>query len=268
MTFERRTVRDEVILEGFGLHFGEPVKVRIIPGGAGIRFHWNGAAYAAVPENVTDSKLSTALGPIATIEHLMSAFAGAEITDADVELTAPELPALDGSALPFYNAILAAGFEVIGECTAENLFTRIFKHDEAGKIALSAGTGHWRYRFSSENRYPFESEFEVNDVVLNYFSEIAPARTFGWEVDLPAIREAGLAKGLDENSAVLLGNNGPLNFVRFADEPVRHKLLDAIGDIYLAGIPIRLLNFSGERSGHALNVQVAHHLRLAAGFDG
>lgn len=267
MTFDRRTLGCEVKLEGLGLHSGEHVRVRILPGDSGIRFHWNGETISAIPDNVTDCRLCTKLGPISTIEHLMSAMAGAEITDADVDLSSPELPGLDGSAVDFYGALISAGSEVLGVRAVTGPFTRIFKHDESGKIAMSAGTGHWRYRFISEDRYPFDSEFETSNVIADYGAQIGPARTFGWEVDVPAIQAAGLAKGLDETSAVLLGADGPVNEVRFADEPVRHKMLDAIGDIYLAGLPVRLLNFSGERSGHALNVQAALHLRESVRID-
>lgn len=267
MTFERRTIRSEVLLEGFGLHTGVPVEVRIHPGSDGIRFHYGGESLLATPENVTDCRLCTKIGPILTAEHLMSALAGAEITDADVVLSAPELPAADGSAAVFFEALISAGIEEIGQRPYKELFTRVFKHDDFGKVAVSAGSGHWRYRFHSEDRYPFDSVFETADVVAAFATDIAPARTFGWEEDIPAIREAGLARGLDESSAVLLGNSGPLNDVRFPDEPVRHKLLDAAGDIYLAGIPIRLLNFTGERSGHALNVQVAHVLKAAMAIE-
>ena len=110
-----RTLKNSVRLDGLGLHSGEPVQVTISPGDQGIRFRYGMSIIQALPENVVETRRCTKLGEVSTIEHLMSALAGCEITDAEIELTAPELPGLDGSAIPYVHAIRTAGVEQIGE---------------------------------------------------------------------------------------------------------------------------------------------------------
>lgn len=263
MTYLRRTVASDVRFEGRGLHSGEPVTVVVHPGSKGIRFVAQGQTVDAKPENVVDTSRCTRLKNVATIEHLMSALAGLEVTDADVEVSGAEMPALDGAAAVYVEQLLAAGFETIGEADKPKPFSRVFVHDSTGKVAVSAGAGHWRYDFETGDRWPGSMHFETLDVTQSYAHEIAPARTFGFEEEVPMIQAAGLAKGLDESNVFLLGQHGFLGSVRFADEPPRHKLLDLIGDLYLSGVPIRLLNAVGEKSGHKLHVEAAHLLALA-----
>lgn len=239
----------------------------IHPSDGGIDFRLGGMTIAANPENVAETSFCTRLGPISTVEHIMAAFAGLGITDAVVELSAPELPALDGGSREFCNCLESGGSNVLGERTLIGPFARIFVHDESAKIAISTGTGHWRYAFSSEDRYPYDQTYETEDIGQAFCDEIAPARTFGWEKDLPMIESQGLAQGLTHANALLLGEDGPVTEPFYPDEPARHKLLDAIGDLYLAGIPITLLNFVGERSGHKLNVEAARRLKAAVQIE-
>ena len=261
--FIRKTLKGDALLEGLGLHSGIPVRVQIHPGEHGIAFRRGGERILASPENVTDTTRCTTLGPVATIEHLMSALAGLEITDAEIELDAPELPGLDGSSLPYVEALLAVGLEELGEKEIPELFSRVFLQDEAVKIAASKGAGHWRVVYSLGDRWPGTQEFEAVDAVAAYGAEIAPARTFVLAEEIPMIIQHGLGKGLDEHTALILGIEGYKNESRFADEPARHKLLDLIGDLYLSGIPIRHLNVVAERSGHRTNVKVAAMLAQA-----
>jgi UDP-3-O-acyl-N-acetylglucosamine deacetylase len=263
MTFERRTVRTEVALEGKGLHSGAAVNVRLIPGDSGIRFHFGGKSWDASPENIRETNRSTALGEVGTVEHAMAALAGCGITDLDIEVSSPELPALDGSALPYVGALRQAGFVSLGQAELPTLFTRVYLHEGDAKLAISAGEGHWRYEFSSAEHWPHFQAFESKLVHEEFEREIAPARTFGFEHELPMIEKAGLAKGLDRTSALVIGSDGYANEARFEDEPARHKLLDAIGDLYLAGMPIKFLNVVAERTGHRMNVLAAKRLRDA-----
>jgi UDP-3-O-[3-hydroxymyristoyl] N-acetylglucosamine deacetylase len=255
--FKRKTLAAEVRLEGRGLHSGVPVVVTIRPSWDGIVFRHGQDRWAAKPENVTDTSRCTKLGSISTIEHLMSAFCGLEITDADVEVTHPEMPALDGAARSYVDALLGAGFTDGEETQLPNLFTRVFVQEPEAKIAISYGTGVWRYEFTTGDRWPGSQIFELEELPEGYIDEIAPARTFGFEAELPMIRQAGLAQGLDESTAFVIGNQGYVNAVKFPDEPARHKLLDAIGDLYLAGVPARFLNVVAERTGHRAHVQAA-----------
>ena len=259
----RRTLRSEVRFEGLGLHTGVPVVMTVRPGDAGIAFSLGAERTLALPENVTDTTRSTRLGSVGTIEHLMSAFAGLEITDAEVELTAPEVPGMDGSALPYVNALLGAGFEDFGNLDVPSLFTRIFHQEDELKVAVAKGSGHWRYVYDLGSRWPGQQSYELLDVTAGYVAEIAPARTFALAEEIPHLIEHGLGKGLDEDSALILGIEGYKNEARFSEEPARHKLLDVIGDLYLAGVPISMLSVVAERSGHRTNVAVAAMLRQA-----
>jgi UDP-3-O-[3-hydroxymyristoyl] N-acetylglucosamine deacetylase len=212
---------------------------------------------------VADTARCTKLGDIATVEHLMAALAGLEVTDAEIEVDAPELPALDGSALEYVRAVRDAGFADLESREGNAPFTRVFVHDLDRKIAISSGEGHWRYEY----RTPFWPYFQVfgsKNVAGAFCDEIAPARTFGHAHEVEAIRAAGLAKGLTLDSALVLGEKGYENPPRFANEASRHKLLDAIGDLYLAGIPIRYLNVVAQGTGHKMNVEAAAQLLEAA----
>ena len=257
MTYRRRTIRREFTLDGLGLHSGVPVTVRFRPSSEGIRFFLGAQSWTAIPENVTDTTRCTKLGEISTVEHAMSALAGADVTDVDVLLSAPELPALDGSSKEYYEPLIESGSEELGEVEAPGLFSRVFLQEGDVKIAISSGDGRWRFLFDPGARWPGAQEFEAH-LPDDYAKEVGPARTFGFESELPMIRAAGLAKGLNEQSALVLGADGYLNPpARFEKEPARHKLLDAVGDLYLAGVPIRFLNVVCERSGHASHVRAA-----------
>jgi UDP-3-O-[3-hydroxymyristoyl] N-acetylglucosamine deacetylase len=260
-TYSRSTVSNTVVFEGLGLHGGQPVSVAVNPGEDGIQFRTGNGKWQAVAENVTDTTRCTKLGDIATVEHLMSALAGLEITDAEIEVTGGEMPALDGSSREFAERLHETGLQPLGEAEATLPFKRVFLHEGEIKIAVGKGEGHWQYTYDMGERWPRLQTFESFNVALEYRKEIAPARTFELAERVPAILEMGLAKGLDMDSALILGIEGYKNDPRFDDEPARHKLLDLIGDLYLAGIPIRLLNVSAERSGHTTNVRAAAMVR-------
>ena len=260
MMMKRQTVASDVSFEGLGLHSGDPVSLTVHPGDTGIRFHLDGEWIEAKPANVTDTRRCTRLGPVSTIEHLMSAFAGLEITDADVELRAGELPGMDGSSAPYVASLQGVGTHALGEVEMPALFKRIFIQEDEVKVAVAKGTGHWRAVYDTGDRWPGEQAFETTDVIADYLSEIAPARTFALAEEVPMVIQLGMGRGLDEHSALVLGIEGYKNVPRFPDEPARHKLLDMIGDLYLAGIPIRHLSASGQRPGHRANVKAAQML--------
>jgi len=260
VTFTRRTIRTIAEFEGKALHGGHPVKVRVHPSSGGIFFRAGSQRREARPVHVTDTSRCTTLGEISTIEHVMSALAGLEITDAEVEVEGGELPGLDGSALPYVEGLLAAGIEVLGEAPLHVPFKRVFFQEKEVKVAIGKGTGHWQYTYDVSPRWPGEQTFEVLDVVSSYAEQVAPARTLVLAEEMPMVRQYGLGKGLDEASVVVLGASAYETPVRFSDEPSRHKLLDLIGDLYLAGIPIRYLNVSAQRSGHRTNIEAARLL--------
>lgn len=190
----------------------------------------------------------------------MSAFAGLEITDAEVEVTGGELPAMGGCSRGYVEALEAAGYCELDAVEAPGLFKRAFVQERSAEIAIAKGGGHWRYEFVTESRWPREQIFEATDVLVAYREQIAPARTFTFAEDVQPALAAGLGKGLDAESVLILGEDGYDSAARFADEPARHKMLDLIGDLYLAGVPIRFLSVVAQRSGHRLNVQAAAKL--------
>ena len=261
MTFPKRTLKAGLRISGRGLHTGVPVELALTPGDQGIRLRFGSVTWAATPENVTDTTRSTKIGDIGTVEHFMSALAGLGITDIDAELSAPEFPALDGSSVEYLRAMQEVGLTDLGEQASPNLFKRVFVQEDQISIAISKGSGHWRYDYVSGDRWPHEQSYDCVDVRGQYEPEIAPARTFAHSVDVPKIQAAGLAKGLDEESALILEESGYRNEPRFPEEPARHKLLDLIGDLYLSGVPVQFLNVVAQRSGHRMNVLAAMQLK-------
>ncbi len=263
MIVHRRTVAKTVAFEGVGLHTGVPVTVTFQPGEKGLWFRLASERVEAIPANVSDTTRSTKVGSVGTVEHLMSALAALGITDAEVEFTAPEAPGLDGSSEPFWRPLAEVGTTDLGTRELRDLFSRVFLQEDAVKIAVGKGSGHWRFEFECDGRWPHSQHFELEKLPEGYGSEIAPARTFAFQEEVPHIIAAGLAKGLDGDSALILGPDDYQNKARFVDEPVRHKLLDLIGDLYLAGVPIDAINVVGTRSGHRSNVKAATMLYQA-----
>ena len=187
----------------------------------------------------------------------MSALAACEITDAHVELTYPELPGLDGSAVLFMDALRECGTEELGTREMNDIYSRLFVQADDIKIAVGKGTGHWRFDFISGDRWPGEMTYESLGIIDEYQTQVAPARTTVFSEEIELVRAAGLGQGLDESSVLIIGEAGYENTARYADEPARHKLLDLIGDLYLSGVPIKYLNVVGYRSGHRRNVEMA-----------
>lgn len=265
--FERKTVAKDVLFNGKGLHSGNPVDVAVKPGDDGIWFRCGKDRIKACPNNVSDTSRCTILGPISTIEHMMAALAGCEITDAEVELSSPEMPALDGASGEYTKTILATGSTVIGIAACSGPYARVFVQENESKVAIAAGSGHWKFDFISENRWPFHQTFETESVHSDFNGDIASARTFDFEENVPLIQAAGLARGLNLDTALILGKDGYVNAPQFQNEPARHKMLDMIGDLYLSGVPIRLLSVAAVRSGHWLNVKAAKVLSEAAKIE-
>ncbi len=264
MVFQRKTVRASVVFEGLGLHSGVPVRATVHPGADGIWFRSNAERVQALPENVTETARCTRLGSVSTIEHLVSALAGLEITDAEVEVEGGEMPAADGSALPFFEALQNVGSEQLGEAEVPPLFSRIFLQEDHGlKLAIAKGCGHWRYVFDLGERWPGIQSFELPTLPESYAQEVAPARTLVLSEEIEGARAMGLGKGLDESSVLIIGKASYDNPSRFTDEPARHKMLDLIGDLYLAGVPLRFLNVVAEKTGHRANIKAASMLRMA-----
>ena len=265
-----RTLKSSISCSGIGLHSGTRVTLVLHPAAphSGVQFRRTDIAgdQAVVPalwSSVGDTRLNTCLTAeaghqVRTVEHLMSALSGTGIDNALVEISGPEVPAMDGSAAPFLFLVECAGIvEQNAPRRAIKVLRRVTVRDGEKMAELLPGTG-----FSVEVTIDFAVAAirrQQSAVVLRggaFKNEISRARSFGFEQDVAALRAAGLALGGSLQNAVVISSDGArvLNEegLRYEDEFVRHKILDAIGDLALAGAPI-IGHFRGVRCGHEIN---------------
>lgn len=264
----QRTLKSLVKTRGIGLHTGERVEMSLRPAqpDTGIVFIRKDLPHQpmipALAHEVTDTRLSTCIekdgGKVQTIEHLMSAFAGLGIDNAYVDLTGPEPPIMDGSSAPFVFLIESAG---VAEQSQAKRFLRILKTVEVkqgDKIARFSPHEGLRVTFQGDFKHPaFEasqSTVTIDYAETSYIEEVARARTFGFTKDVEAMRAQGLGLGGSLDNAIVLDDYRVLNAegLRFADEFMKHKILDAMGDLYLLGHPL-IGEYYGYKSGHAIN---------------
>jgi UDP-3-O-[3-hydroxymyristoyl] N-acetylglucosamine deacetylase len=260
----QRTLASAATCHGIGLHGGERVAMTLCPAApdTGIVFRRTdaGAEIAGLWRNTIEASLCTVLSngegiEVRTVEHLMAALAGCGIDNAIVELDGPEVPSMDGSAAPFVGLIESVG------SVAQDLPRRAIKVLKPIEVACQRATaallpGHG---FSMSFGIDFDNPvIRCQDMVVTFEAdtfkaELSRARSFCLLHEIEQMRAAGLARGGSLDNAVVVSGNQVLNDggLRFADEFVRHKLLDAYGDLYLAGGPI-IGHFRGSRSGHAL----------------
>jgi UDP-3-O-[3-hydroxymyristoyl] N-acetylglucosamine deacetylase len=264
----QRTLKSAVTATGVGLHTGAPVEMTLRPAGpdTGIVFQRTDLPgrpwLEADASRVTDTRMCTSLREgdfkVATVEHLMSALAGTGIDNLRIELTGPEVPILDGSAAPFVFLIQSTGIE---ELPAPKRFLRILRTVEVSdgdKWARLEPYEGFRLSFSIAFDHPAidrtgqSVSFDLGETP--YRKDIARARTFGFAHEVEAMRSHGLALGGSLDNAVVMDEFRVLNAdgLRYADEFVKHKVLDAIGDLYMTGLPL-LGSFSAHKSGHELN---------------
>ncbi len=264
----QRTLKSLVKATGVGLHSGVKVTLVLRPARAdtGIVFRRVDldppVDLKADPFGVGDTRMASCLekdgAKLGTVEHLMSALAGLGIDNLYVDVDAPELPILDGSAAPFVFLLQSAGIE---EQEVAKRFLRVTKAVEVrdgDKWARLSPYEGFRLSFSIVFNHPAVDKTgtraEVDFADNSYVREVARARTFGFTQDVEAMRSQGLALGGSLDNAIVMDEYRVLNAdgLRYADEFVKHKILDAIGDLYLLGHPL-LAEFSAHKSGHALN---------------
>ncbi|MEP7274797.1 MAG: UDP-3-O-acyl-N-acetylglucosamine deacetylase [Betaproteobacteria bacterium] len=275
----QRTLRRVTRTTGVGLHTGARVEITLRPAAAdtGIVFHRvdlpTPVTIPARAENVGDTRLSSTLRrdgtTISTVEHLMSALAGLGIDNLHVDVSGPELPIMDGSAGPFVFLLQSAGVE---EQKAPKRYLRVRSPVEVrdgDKWARFEPHAGFRLDFTIDFPHPMfgsENRHVVIDFAENsYVKEVARARTFGFMQDVEAMRSAGLALGGSLQNAVVLDETRVLNRegLRYDNEFVKHKVLDAIGDLYLLGHPL-VGQYTAFKSGHALNNALARALLARA----
>jgi UDP-3-O-[3-hydroxymyristoyl] N-acetylglucosamine deacetylase len=260
---------------GVGLHTGQKVYLTLRPAApdTGIVFRRvdlpQPVEIPAEPYAVRDTRLSSCLEKdgvrVSTVEHLMSALAGLGVDNAYVDVTAPEVPIMDGSAGPFVFLLQSAGIE---EQNAPKKFIRILR-------PVEVRDGDKWVRFEPHNGFKLDLSIDFNHPVFDrsrqsvsvdfsttsYIKEVSRARTFGFMQDVETMRSQGLALGGSLDNAIVMDEYRVLNSdgLRYEDEFVKHKALDAIGDLYLLGHPL-IGAFSGHKSGHALNNQLLRRL--------
>lgn len=270
----QRTLKSPIQCTGVALHSGAATRLFIKPGeiDSGIRFVRTdvpgGAVIPALWDRVADTRLCTTLAneqgvAVGTVEHLMAAFAGCGVDNAVVEIDGPEVPIMDGSAQPFVFLIECAG---VVEQSAPRRVIRVLK-----EVVVDDGRNWASLSPSDRLSVDLEIDFTSSAVsrqaislgVVNgtFCRELARARTFGFLNEVEQLRAAGLARGGSLDNAIVVNGDQILNKggLRYDDEFVRHKALDAIGDLYLAGGYV-IGRFSGFCSGHNLNNQVLRAL--------
>ena len=263
----QKTIGKSITFEGIGLHTGLKSKVTILPSPAntGINFIRKDLSgnnkIEALWSNVVSTKLCTTISnkyeaTVSTIEHLMSALSGMHIDNVLIEINGPEIPIMDGSAEPFVNM-----FELVGviDQFEQRKYIRVLK-----EVSVENEDSFVKIRPNDQFSINLEIDFpssvidrqscKLQMINGNYKEDVSKARTFGFESEVQQLRDSGFALGGDLSNAVVVGKDNILNKegLRYKDEFVRHKILDSIGDLYLAGYPV-IGYFEGKKSGHKLN---------------
>lgn len=264
----QRTLQNPIRATGVGLHTGEKVLLTLRPAAAdtGVVFRRTDldpvVDIKATPLNVGDTRLSTTLvqdgASVSTVEHLLSAVAGLGVDNLIVEVSASEVPIMDGSAGPFVFLLQSAGIQ---EVNAPKRFIRIKRAmgvEEGDKWARFEPFEGFKVGFGIDFDHPVFKDgvqfTELDFSSTSFVKEVSRARTFGFMREIEALRQANLARGGSLENAVVLDDYRVLNEegLRYEDEFVKHKVLDAIGDLYLLGHSL-IGAFTGYKSGHALN---------------
>ena len=276
---KQRTLKNVIRATGVGLHTGDKVYMTLRPAApnTGIVFRRTDlnppVDIHARPDNVGDTRLSTTLVNgdvrVSTVEHLLSAMAGLGIDNAYVDLSAPEVPIMDGSAGPFVFLLQSAGIE---EQNVAKRFIRIkkpVKVQDGDKWASFEPFEGFKVGFSIDFNHPIiskrTSRAEIDFSTTSFVKEVSRARTFGFMRDIEMLREHNLALGGSMDNAVVLDDYRVLNEdgLRYEDEFVKHKILDAIGDLYLLGHSL-IGAYHAHKSGHELNNKLLRTLMADA----
>ena len=271
----QRTIKKEIEIKGIGLHSGQPVKLKLIPSQAdeGINFVRNGVVIPASIEYAKGFDFSTTLikdgAVVRTVEHLMAAFYFTGIDNVIIEIDVEEVPILDGSAVQFIEAIKKAGIEIL---KAEKLYAVLNKEiTVVDKDKYIKGTpshsfsatyhAHYNNRVIGNRKYTYSN-------LKSDYENVAMARTYCFLEEVEMLQQMGLAKGGSLDNAVVFSEDAVLNpeGLRFEDEPVKHKVLDLIGDLYLLGFPLigSVYSFKG---GHRLNAEFVRKVLEEKAFD-
>ncbi len=270
----RKTIQHPTVVQGSGLHTGVPATLTFKPAENGITFLRTDlpgskpivAHVNSVGSTLRGTNLKNETAEVWTIEHVMSALHALGVTDVAVEMDGPEPPVTDGASDVYVDALLKAGIrELSTEQPVLNIKQKVTY--SCGNISYSAEPADkLTFTFVYRHKHPLlaHSEYTLEFTQDNYITQIARARTFGFEEELEFLKAHGLAKGGNLENAVIVGKDKFINPLRFPDEPVRHKLLDLIGDISLTGRKLPALAIRCECGGHKHNVIFAKILLATA----
>jgi UDP-3-O-[3-hydroxymyristoyl] N-acetylglucosamine deacetylase len=272
MVRAQRTLKSSIYCTGIGLHSGKTVNMKLSPASAGtgvvfIRTDMDNAEILAKAENTAATSYATTLSrngaSVRTVEHLLAAFAGLSIDNARVEIDADEVPIMDGSALPFIRLIAEAGIQTLDMLQPMlKVIKPIFVREGNKQLAIwPSETPSISYFIDFNHPMLKEQSLHYQPSEETFLREVSNARTFGFLSDVKTLQANGLAKGASLDNAVALGEDSVLNKdgLRYQDEFVRHKILDLIGDLSLAGMPI-IGHIVAHKSGHGLNAQMVEKL--------
>src|SRR5712675_1338247 len=272
----QRSIRRQISVAGIGLHSGKKVNLTLKPAAAdfGIRFRRTDLGDLEVPatvHNLAGIQLATGLAhnevSVETVEHLLAALVSLGIDNVIIELNSPEVPIMDGSAAPFIYLIQEAG---VKKLAAHRKYLKIIR-----PIMISRGdkrialypSEHFKVTYSISYDHPLlrHQSRTLRITEESFIEQLAPARTFTFLKDVETLRQNGLALGGSLENAIVLGETGVLNnALRFEDEFVRHKILDAVGDLALVGYPV-IGHLVAHRAGHALHTEFAAKILEEAG---
>jgi UDP-3-O-[3-hydroxymyristoyl] N-acetylglucosamine deacetylase len=267
----QKTLRDRFTYEGVGLHTGVPCSVRVEPAapGTGLQFVSRDVVIPALAEYVVETARATVVGKdgvtISTIEHLLAGLFGMGIANARIAVDGPEIPVADGSARTWIDLIESAGVVAQSEIRERYVpAAPVFVRDGDRAIIVLPAT-HFRVRFLADFAPPIGTQYFDGEVTPEFFaSEIASARTFGYLHEVQALLDRGLAKGGTLENALVFAPEGPMQEMRWPNEPVRHKVLDLIGDFALLGAWPQC-EIVAIKSGHKLHCIATTELRRRMG---
>lgn len=276
----QHTMSKTAILSGVGVHSGAETSLKIKKAEAndGIIFVRTDVSdrdnrIPAKWDRVVDTRLCTVIGndagvTVGTVEHLMAALRACGVDNAIIELDGPEVPIMDGSSEPFVVAIHKAGLKTqAAPRKAIKILKEVVLEDAGKRVVLKPAIGS-KFKAEIEFAHPLigRQDYEIEMFSGHFLSDISDARTFGFMHEVTAMRAVGLALGGSLENAVVLDQTGVLNEegLRYADEFARHKVLDAVGDLFLAGAPI-IGQYEGFKAGHAMNNQILHKLFATEG---
>ena len=270
----QNTLKDEIFISGQGLHTGRNISMRLRPapsntGVVFIRTDKGNVRIKASVSTVSDTTFATTLTSegvrIGTVEHLLAALAGLNVDNVYVEINGPEVPIMDGSAYAFVSRIMECGIAKQEKAISYiKILAPIVVMEGHSQIAITPYEGtRITYRLFYTHPAFGEQKMGIDISTTTFLNELAPARTFGFLRDVEMLKSRGLAQGGSLDNAIVLGESEVINsnMLRFKDEFVRHKILDAIGDLSLIGLPI-YGHIIANKSGHTLHIKLLRKILL------